>query len=163
MKVGQIPFRLLQSLCDDFHRPFRLGTLHHRLYPGEYFNPQSAALRVHRAVYRLRELLERFEIPLKITEHSGQYRLDTPRSCMLTIPLEGTHLNGQEYLLSKLERRYQNHSFSSREAASYLNIGERTIQRLISMARHSGRLTSDRQGSAFRYVFVSKPAKKVAA
>ncbi len=159
LKVGQIPFRLLQILCSDFYRPFRLGTIFHQLYRNEYFNPESARLRVHAALHRLRRELLQFEIPLEILELSGNYRLSAFRACTITIPLHKKTTNWQDHQLAKLEEKYQHHSFSIREAASHLGISNRSAHRIVATARKCGQLTCDRHGSTVRYFFNSTLAK----
>jgi hypothetical protein len=47
--------RLLESLATDLYRPHRLPHLFSNLYPGEFFNPHSAPLKIHQLIHRLRQ------------------------------------------------------------------------------------------------------------
>ncbi len=83
---GKVQHRLLIFLARDLFRPTPLIELSAKLFPDEYFNPESSPARVHQAVRRLRKILKDSKAGLRIVETDGVYHLATEGATGFTIP-----------------------------------------------------------------------------
>lgn len=142
LKVGQVPERLLATLCTDFYRPFRTATLHSQLFPDEFFHPASSPPKVYEAVRRLREWFQENKLPLKIDENEGFYHLTASKPCALLLRAEAPVESSQRRLLLRLKELWPLNPFSSKEVSEALSVSPRTSLRLLKQAEKEGELTA---------------------
>jgi len=157
LKLGSLPHRLILTLSSDFYRPFRIGELFSRLFPGEFYNPVSSVRRVHQALAMLREWLEQAHLPLLVEETRGEYRISTTRPCSIRVPVGD---NGSKALpgrvnlsIARMREVWPSETFSSEEAASALKISARSVRRLLSEAVEEGELKRVGKRRGVRYHF----------
>lgn len=155
-EIGRSQLSLLATLASDFYRPQRVAELHARIYPGEYYNPMSAPLRIRQAMHRLRRWFKERSWPLRIEEISGAYRLVADRPLVIWRPRVQKTL--EEMQLSKVHRRYDQEYFSTSEAAKLLGISVRSAFSLLSNGVRKGFIVRIGSGGASRYEFVESPA-----
>jgi tetratricopeptide (TPR) repeat protein len=154
LKPGQLLYRLLTCLASDFYRPFRGPYLYSRLYPGQYFNPESSPLQVRSAIKRLREWFERAGWPIEIEEVDGGYRLRASAPCALRTSL-AAEADSMPLLLSRLHERLPTEPFTARQAAEILGANLRSAQRVLQEGIDAGTLERIGSGPATKYVFPS--------
>jgi hypothetical protein len=153
VKPGQGECRLLRILSSDFYRPFRLASLHHLLFAGEFFNPLSSPDRVHRALLRLRRALETRRFPLGIAEHEGAYRLVADGACALVVPLDNEGIDRDDYRCQELRKKFGDAPFVARQAAEVLHLELRGAQWVLRRAVAGGKLTREGKGPSTCYRF----------
>lgn len=152
LKPGQLLHRLLTLLSSDFYRPFTLAEIHSALHPKEYFNPTTAAHRVHQAIKRLRGWAKDSHVPLRIDEHRGSYRLNTADPCAIRVNRISTP-NPSSVFLVTLKKAWGARVFSTAQAAEELRLSYSSAQRCLTDAVKRGELVKAGGGSSTRYHF----------
>jgi hypothetical protein len=156
---GALPQRLLRAICLDLYRPARVTELHELLFPGEYFNPHSSPDRVHQNLKRLRAWLRKMRAPLGVTEWDGFYGLASPEGCIVRLndltfeqwfAADGETARLQT-AVARLRAKRGSSPFSATEAASDLEMSERSALRLLGEAVAGGFLEKTGKGRATRY------------
>lgn len=146
LKNRQANHRLISIFTTDFYRSFRTATLHHHLYPGEFFNPHSSPLRVRKAISRLRKWLKAENIPLTVLETDGAYRLSAPVGVCLNVPREKRAEKDLNSLIQELNATFGTTGFKAQEAAKVLGLNPWTTIELLTRAHEDGLV--QRQGKA---------------
>lgn len=150
LKPGKLHHRLLSTLASDLYRPFRVATLHHALYAGSYFNPQSSPAQVHQAVNRLREWLKGSRLTLNIDESRGSYSLRLPARFQLRLPQPGSSPDREAVARLALDA-FGSDLFSVREAARVWAVSPRTAFTLLENLRTRGEVLRQGGGRSTRY------------
>lgn len=153
LKPGGLVHRTLVSLCADFYRPVRLAALHYRLYPREYYNPVSAPLRVHQALWELRQWIAKARFPLAIEEREGFYRVTTEGDCRIRVR-GGAALGAKApALLDILRREWPAMPFSLSDASERLAVSPRSTLRIVREGIEAGELERSGRAALTRYRF----------
>lgn len=155
LRTGSLLHRLLYVLSTDFYRPFPIAGLYGRLYPGEYFNPQSSPARIHEAVKRLRLWFEEKDFPLSVRESGGSYQLEAEAPVRLLVSAEKTAPTRQDPLAQRLKSKWPEGPFSIQEACDCLGLQRRTVQRLLEDLVGNGALQRMGRSRATRYSFAA--------
>lgn len=138
--------QLVHVLASDLYRPFRLGQIFSRLFPGEYFNIESAPNRVRQAIHRARERLLAHGVPLVVSETDGGYALERSGPVRLALHLNRLRLDGRELQFAHLQREFGHAGgFTPGEGRAVLAISEATFRRLMAWAQERGQV--DRVGA----------------
>ncbi len=158
LKPGQIMHRTLCALLEDFYRPVSLGHLHGRLFPGQYFNPESSPGRVSSLIHRLRNWLEDVGLPITITASQRNFQIS------LTDPHFGIHFSRLLELQTTSEisdvagyldriRERLNHPFTCTEAAESLSVSRSAAVRILKEAVAAGlvRRVGKGRGTLYRW------------
>lgn len=153
LKVGQAPHRLLKTLASDFYRPFRTPSLFDETYPGEFYNPVSAPLRVRQIVKRLRQWLSQNGFPLRIDESGGSYRLAADKPCVLVVPQAKQRLTKYDLTLERLRGALPDRPFSKQQACETLAMPARSVLRVLEQAIAEEKIEKLGKSNATRYVF----------
>ncbi len=74
MRPGMILHRLVHRLFSDLYRPLSIGEVFYISSPDQYFDPNSAPLRAHQVIHRIRKWTDKLGLALIITERDGYYR-----------------------------------------------------------------------------------------
>jgi hypothetical protein len=85
--------RLMFLLCRDFYQPLSVVGAFSKLFPDEYFNPNTSPNRVHQFIRRLSNYFRKQGVAFKIDEMTGSYRLRLPDNTGILIPQEFPDLN----------------------------------------------------------------------
>lgn len=158
LKPGTTLHRLLNVLSSDLYRPFRIATIHARLFPDEVFSPYSSPLRVHQAIKLLKKWFSANRIPLLIEETEHFYRLRAKAPC--TLLLSGSAVGGRQVVqLERLKQNFSSQAFSVHEAAKLLAISPRSTLRILDEARKEGALQREGARAKARYRFDSLSKK----
>lgn len=161
LKPDQLIHRMFQSLCSDLYAPIPVADLHFKLYPGEFFNPDSSYNRVYNAIYLLREWITEYKLPLKIEQLDGNYRMTAKKDfCILRRP--GDDSFGKNELQGKLQvfvSAFGEEVFSAPEAAKKLDLNLRKVQRILKEACETGQVEASGGSKNRRYRFRSDEKK----
>lgn len=154
---GDIPLRLLKIVSSDFYRPFRLATLHHLLFPGEFFNPASSPLRVHQALNRLKKWKTANRVPLQIQHQVGWYRLKATGPCEIRV-VDSAQEPEAKSPIHKLQKHLANRPFRLQEVTELLDLSSRSALRVVQDGLQAGSLEKLGAGKTTRYRFTKKAA-----
>lgn len=157
LKAGGVPYRLFRALHSDFYRPLRIAELHARVYPGEFFNPISAPLKVKQALKLLRQKLAACGIPLQVVDQGAGYALSSKNPFSLEVTSNAPTSRNDE-ILRRLHE-YFSTPFSAKEAAKQLAIPHRTMQRALESAVKQGDLGRGGKTGGTRYAFATTKQK----
>ena len=149
LKPGQLSHRLLSALSSDFTVPLTGLELHDRVFPDEYFNPDTSLHRLGEAVRRLRSWLAENRLPLRVENVAGRYRLTGAPS--VVIRLRQAPLSPTRAQVERLERRFGGGFFSSVEAARHLGVSRNSALGAFRKALAEGLLSRQGQGPSARY------------
>jgi tetratricopeptide (TPR) repeat protein len=130
---------LLLILLSDLYRPFPLPELFAKLYPTEYFNPQSSIHKVEQLLQRLRQKLVQKNIPMEICSELGRYFIRANSSVIIERSRKKPSARGRSKAqlatrLHQLHKLFGNRSFTFSEVSQCLQISERSASRLLSEA-----------------------------
>jgi tetratricopeptide (TPR) repeat protein len=153
LKPGQLPHRLVECLASDSYRPFRTAELFARLFPDQYFHPESSVARVHQSVKRLRAWFDAQGVPLTIEEKGGHYRLVAQEPYSIRTYLASGPRASEEVQLGSLRKEFEDREFSAREAAAALGISKRSATRALKWGVEEKRLEVREAGPLTRYRF----------
>ncbi len=149
MKPGGTLHRLCFALAIDSYRPRRLPSLHYHVYPGEFFNSESSALRIHQLLWRLRAWAKAQRIPLDVQEIANAYWLTSKSGLKLEYGLDRGCHGESDRLVLKLSR--ESEPMSAVEIGKLLHTTPRTTRRLLHELLGKGRLTKVGRGKNSRY------------
>ena len=154
LRAGQTPLRTVHALAADLYEPPNLAVLHERVFPGEIFNPDSAPGRVHHAVWRTRQALEKTGLEMEILEDGAEYFLKPPDGLALQIEVVGPT---QEMSHASLIRsRWPTGSFSASQFGAALQSPLRTASRWLKDLIESNEIEQLGKGPATRYRLKSR-------
>ncbi len=153
-KVGTVPQRLFRALHSDFYRPLRIAELHSRIYPGEFYEPVSAPMRVKQALKILRQTLKDAKLPLIVAEFDGKYTLQSSKPFLLGLSSHAPQ-NREDEILRRLHEHFPA-GFSAREAADRIGEPLRSLQRTLESAVKEKQLERTGRSSRIRYAFARK-------
>lgn len=163
-KEGKALHRLIETLTSDFYRPFRPAEIHSRVFPGEYFNPQTSVHRVAQMVNRLRLYWGSIESPMQVAESGGEYRLSCTAKCKVKLlnPVKEI-LHTTDLQIDRLKQQVGSEIFGVDETRKLLQIPNWTAKRLLQHAVTENRLLRFGKGRYTTYQFSdSLPLKKAA-
>lgn len=140
LEPGELLYRLLVALSSDFYSPVRLATLHFRLYPKEFYNPETSPIRVHQTLTRFRSWCADGKIPFIVGEEAGFYRLDASQALGIRIGRKRIVAGKREGLLVKIHSRWKDEPFSMEEVAQFLEISKRSVARVLDEAKRQGKV-----------------------
>ncbi len=158
---GQEIHALLIFLCRDFYRPAPLLSIFSRLFPEDYFNPDSSPNRVHHVVSRLRHWFVQGRIPVDLAPDPEGYRMEFRQPFVFRIPREPLDLRGRELELRRLRALLEprpgsaaSEGFTMREAVDRTEVSAATVKRLLKWAVDQGKLIREGRTHRTRYRFV---------
>ncbi len=151
LKPGQLLHRLLSTLCRDFYRPFRVATLHSYLYPAEFFNPTSSPARIHEAVKRLRNWLEKHKLGVDIEEDTGTYRLSANKPFSIKVPSPSQPQTKSSSFLKIVRDQWPDRGFTVNELSKVLECSPRTALTYVKEAESEGTVVREGQGPKTKY------------
>ncbi len=159
MKSGQLPLVMLQALVSDFYRPHTLASLHSTIYHGEYYNPLSSPLKFYQTARRLRKLFTENELPIKIEECGGRYRLSSKLAVRIVIPKTLPPLMAPtDGAIEKILAAWPGGIFSIQQVSQLLGVSTRTAQRTLVIAQQDGRVERLGRGRVICYRACGKNA-----
>lgn len=157
-KSGDQNIRLLKALSRDFYAPTKPYALYLNLFSDESLDPEAALPRIFSAVSRAKKWLKSQSIPIEIENSEAGYKLTWTGPYVLRVPsgleLQKVSVNG----LEALKKHYKDQSFSSSEAARFLELSQRSLVRMIKDAVSDQVLEVQGQGPSTRYKFRSAKA-----
>ncbi len=164
LKAGKAMHKILAALFKDLYRPKMIGDLFAEVYPGEYFDPQTSALKISQLVFRLRKWVEQNAVPITVEVKDelyqvhvhGDYKLIVHAEAPIAESASGKYTN--QILLLKLQREWQRDIFSTREACNLLSLSPRTLQNIFDVALRNNMIEKIGQGAATRYRFTDEVA-----
>ena len=133
--LSRLPLLLINSLTRDFYKPISAGELHQRLYPDEYFNPQSSPQKISTLVQVLREWFMANDLPLKIVARNREYRLVGGPGIGIILRRSQSVVAGMPKRLLPL-KDFKTKVFSVADAAKRLRVTERQARRILRMPEH---------------------------
>lgn len=145
--------RFLAYLASDFYRPQTTGALHARLYPRDYFNPDSAPLKIRQLILRVRRWCAGEKVPVKIQAGRDGYRVQSSSAFVLTVGASIPVPRESNPDLGRLEQVWTGRKFSLKEAQLTLNRPERTVRRILKDAFDDGKLERTGAARSVRYRF----------
>jgi hypothetical protein len=151
MPPGQVLHRLFIILCQDFYRPIPLISLYAKLFPGDYFNPNTSPNRTHQVIKRLRQWILKNKLDLAIEEVSGAFRLRLTSNLAIRIPRQPLPLVSIELEVLRFKTLVPNEEFTAREAAAAMLASRSETQRVLQWAVATGEITSHGATNRVRY------------
>lgn len=156
---GSLSHRLTLVLLQDLYQPRRVGEIFSKLFPEEYFNPDSSVNRVHQAARRMREFLNVNGFPARLESVGGLYRLTVDPSTAVRMYRRFPVARDSFY-------RWRLHQFAPQEASlrgvsrdqvqSLLSISTSKAKEWLRRGREEGWIESFGAGSKTRY-FIHSP------
>lgn len=153
LKRGNLEQRLLAVLASDFYRPARTATLFSRLFPAEFYNPESSPFRVHQAIKLFKAWLKKHEVPLRVESTANFYFLAS----------EGIQLRVSQALTGEvtrdtssvefLRKTLNQASFTIRDVMGVLGVSKATALRLIKRASDDKDIEASGNARARKYKF----------
>ena len=131
-----------------------------RLWPGEFYNPNSSPNRVHQAVRRLKKCLRAKRTHLDITEKRGFYFLLGRPACSIEVDITKPGRSSLEYSLSILRSVLPMRSFTVTEVSQLLKMPIWKARRWIVAATNEGHVRRHGNGRYTRYELV-KPIENL--
>jgi hypothetical protein len=158
IKPGQMLHRFLNILATDFYKPIGVGQLFSKLFPDEYFNPETSADRIAQAVKQIRKWFLINEIPLDVNVESNLYNLSAygPYALKLSKSLQNSDElldAGFELQLKKLIEKWPYQSFSTSKAADELQISSSSVRTILEKALDQKRIFKSGAGRSVLYRF----------
>jgi tetratricopeptide (TPR) repeat protein len=154
--------RLLKILASDLYRPWRVPNLFQELFPGRWYDAQSAKNLLHQSIHELRRFLVDENLPLQVCWQDGFIFLQSTQSLMLTFDLESEPESNiydsslldlrAELLLVEIEKHFAGRAFSKTELLAVSALPERTVQRHLNSLVGSSRLSRTGGGRSIRYL-----------
>lgn len=159
LEPGQLPHQLLASLCRDFYRPQRVGSLISRLYKGEHFDPVSSVDKLHQVVSRLREWFNACGLPLTIKENGSAYRLISNGAVIVRLsPNDGRRQDLSSSLspvlsmrLDRARKIFGAREFVAHDLAGSLDCSLSSATRLLREAKEAGQVQQIGRGPRTRF------------
>jgi tetratricopeptide (TPR) repeat protein len=148
---GQALHRLMVILSQDFYRPTPLVSLYSKLFPGEYFNPETSPNRTHQILKRLRKWLSVHHLSFEIQEIDGAFRLNLESGSAIRTPSQPLPFNSKKLELVRLQTLITANEFTAREAAETLQTSRSEIQRLLNWAIEDRIITVHGSTKTLRY------------
>lgn len=153
MKPGELVHSILCVVASDFYAPFRLASLHFRLYPGEFYNPETSPTRIHQALRRFRSWAKSHRLPLDIREEDGRYQLGHLAPFGLRLHRRIKPTTRKESVVDKIRARWKTELFTVPEAAKLIRITDRTVRRALETELANGSLERLGAGPSTHYRF----------
>jgi hypothetical protein len=158
LNTGKKEHQLLQVLLKDFYRPLRIGGLFSQLFPGEHFNIESSAFRVHQIIRRTRGLLKKLGVPVQINEVDEYYSLKLTGPFSFRIPLDVVRADSMEAQFECARTSCgENRPFSIQELRQRLKISEASAHRLLKWGIKNGHI--EQSGKSKRALLFSVKPK----
>jgi len=148
---------LFRILIEDFFRPQNTGELFSRIFPGQFFDPNSSPLRVRQQMLRLRKWAIDNSIDCQIGENKGFYRLRVNDNFSVQISRLNSVGTGyhREIELLKSHPDTSADLFNMRSAQKVLGLSSATVQRILKWGLDERRLERSGKGRQTFYRFIS--------
>ncbi len=148
--------KLFSLLCQDFYRPLALGSLVSKLYPDEYFNPDSSPQKAWQIVDRLRTWFHEQSLPLDIELNEETCRLISRESCQIPVQEIQDLQNSDERKFMQAALHFKDHPFGAKELSELLKISKRSAQNFCQLGLQSKKIIQTSAGRSTRYKFRKK-------
>jgi hypothetical protein len=158
IKRKSLNYRLTMILTSDFYRPFKVGVVHAKLYPKEFFNPDSSPAKVYQAVKTLRRCFEVNKVPIKVIDSDDGYQLSIHKDYQLKIPKYFQTKKQELYEIDLLKTKITLTYFTAIDIMKVLKVSRSSANRIIKKAVESKLLEKEGFGNATRYNFKTKSA-----
>ncbi len=158
LKKSSLLVRGIHALCCDFYKSQNRYALHAKIFPGEFFNPQSSFNKVYQAIHRLRRWLTLHKIPLEIHQHDEEYFFVGDVDIKIYREDQIDHASHNKYSedILKLRGAMEDQKFSLGEAMAVLQYNERRqTQRIFKILIDDGILMKSGKGKNTLYHFLS--------
>lgn len=150
LSPSSVLHQLLFIMSRDFYRPMPLGLVFSRLYPGEFYDPVTSNDRAFKSIQRLRKELSISDVPLRIQEESGSYRL-AGSSIFLKVGLKESLPSKEELELHHIYSHFENRPFKLKEAAQKVGLSEGKLRSIFSHPGNKRRVKRMGSGPGTRY------------
>jgi len=161
LNLGKKIHQFLALMLSDFYKPFQLGSVFSRVFPGENFNIFSSASRVHQLVFRTRKILKESQLPLSIIERDGCYHFHLAPGCRIRIHRD-IEVGGSELVtLAMLRELFQEQIFSARQVRESLGLPVSSLARILRYGLSKGMLSQQGSGPKTRYRFQRDTSIKI--
>lgn len=150
---------LFLLLCNDFYRPLDFGLLVSKLYPDEYFNPESSPQKAWQIVDRLRTWFKQSNLPLDIEIHEDSCQLIATESCQIPVHDIRELIASDDGQVIKMASHFQNRPFAAQDVSELFGISKRSAQNLCQKCLKSKKIVQTSAGRTTRYKF-RKSTKK---
>lgn len=154
MDCGFKIHRVISALLKDFYAPVRTATLFGLVFPEEHFHIIHSPNRMHQLIWRTRQWLKSQNIPVKIAESEGRFRLEIQGEVGFILSRKSSRESELDVPLELLVRSLPN-CFSAKQAQEVLGASEPTVRRLFQKAMQSGRVEKIRNGRSIQYKIVA--------
>jgi hypothetical protein len=154
---------LVEGLVRDLYRPATTGALFARVFPGERFDIFTSPNRLHQLLWRLRDWISRFDVPLTLTRACGGFRLEPGPSFALAFTtaadaVEAADGDGTATALQfrRLRAALEKQTvFRAADVEHCLACSRSSAQRLTRWGLKQGHLTRHGRGSSCVYRFAA--------
>ena len=163
LKPGQVLQRLFSTLTEDFYRPKRLSELFEKVFPNEYYFPDSSTLKMYQACKRLRQFFSLSKVPLLLYESSGLYSLRAQNGNQVNILcslLEDNSHGIQQEDIIKLDRFFgtlkeslKKKAFTRKDIVGILKVSDRTALYLVEGGIKLKKIIKVGKGPSTKYIF----------
>ncbi len=155
IRPGMILHRLIYRLFSDLFRPLSIGEVFYIASPNQFFDPNSAPLRAHQVIHRLRKWIKKLDLDLDVSERDGYYRARLKEGLAVRYSPEqpaGTPSSESIYI-EKLKDHFAKTIFSASEAMESLQVSQSKANRILANAVQEGRIVKIGVSRATRYHF----------
>ena len=148
--LDKLPLKLFQLLTSDIYQPFHLGEIFSVIYENEYFNPHTSPQKLSRLIFRLRDVLEKNNLPIRVLLYNKQVRLSYLEPVIFKIKKNEKKITFlDEYI--KIKDHFPEHYFNVHEVEKLLNISNRTAKRILQKLVTERLVYIQKQGPQTRY------------
>lgn len=152
LPLGKKTHQVISTLCKDFYAPINIGTLFFELYPNEYFDIDSSPFRLRQTILRMRQWLEENQLPAKIEQNNGAYRLVITGDFGIKLRLDQAAINATIARWQQLKERVQpGVIFKAEQICAEMGWSRSTFRRLADWACETQELRRSGTGKATTY------------
>ncbi len=154
LKGGGLVHKLMQILCSDFYRPFKVQALFSLLFPDENFNFLSSTRKVHDLIFRLRVWLEENKIPIIVASTGrGEFQIQTLKPYAIRVRARATAVGSIDLFIKELKHKIRAPDFSVFQAIEAAGVSRSKAKRLLKEAVNIKLLKIKGKGRGVRYAF----------
>lgn len=155
LKPNQLIHRFLKVLCSDLYRPILVGSLFSKLFPDDYYNPNTSPDRVYQCIKRSRSWCakNKFNLTIKPVSDGYLFHLQGKSSLLYNkayLDQDFTKPLADERIML-LVKEFSENPFSSKYACHVLSMPLRSVNRFLKEKVGEGEIVQVGRGPTTKY------------
>jgi tetratricopeptide (TPR) repeat protein len=151
LKPGLSGHKLFQALCTNLYHPHTKYSLHEKMFPGEYFNPNTSPDKIYKIIKRLKADFKKCQIPIEIISHKDLYFMQSTQGASILLPL--TRENSDPYVANfdLLKTQVKKTQFTMPELLNVIGGGQSRAKNFLSEWIRRGLIQSEKESTTNIY------------